>query len=99
MIKEKWLSCHDSDKFTLNKSDCQLFLRIVRQIIISSRDENSNIVDIYKRIEDRSDKEIKLLKNHIFELQQLINEQKELIQNQQICLTSKILAKTEQLMF
>ena len=97
LIKKKWLFCHDTEEFVLVKSDCDLFLRIVRQLIMNSREENANIVDIYKRIDNRNHKEVESLLKHISELHQVIIEQKQMFGNEQSKLGSELLTKIDNL--
>ena len=76
LILDRWLSLN-SDQYAISKRDCDLFLRIVRQIIINSRDEQSKIVDIYSRIDNRHIEEITLLKKQVEKLTKIIAKQKE----------------------
>ena len=52
LILDKWLSL-SSDEYSISSDDCDLFLCIVRQIILSSRDEQGELTDIYSRIEKK----------------------------------------------
>ena len=78
LILDKWLSLN-SNEYSISKEDCDLFLRIVRQILLNSRDEQMKIVDIYSRIEKRNLDEILSLRKHIDQLTETINRQKEVI--------------------
>lgn len=74
MILGKCL-CLNPSKYSISKSDGDLFLRIVRQIVLNSRDEQCNIVDIYSRIEDHHKEENKFLHNHVNKLCDIIENQ------------------------
>ena len=74
MILDKWL-CLNPSEYSISKSDGDLFLRIVRQIVLNSRDEQCNIVDIYSRIEDRHKEQTQFLQNHINKLCDIIENQ------------------------
>ena len=74
LILDKWLSLNPSE-YSISKLDGDLFLRIVRQIVLNSRDEQCNIVDIYSRIEDRHKEQTQFLQNHINELCDIIENQ------------------------
>ena len=87
LILEKWLSLN-SEEYTISKKDSDLFLRIVRQILLNSRDEQSKIVDIYSRIEKRNNEENEKLRNEITELRAIVQKQRETIY--QICETFEI---------
>ena len=65
---------------------------------MNSRDENMNIVDIYKRIEDRNDKEINLLRNHVSDLHQVINELKEVVKKEESEIDSNLILKTDKIL-
>ena len=78
LILDKWLSL-SSDEYSISSDDCDLFLRIVRQIILSSRDEQGELTDIYSRIENRNAMETNHLYNHISQLTQIIDTQQSLI--------------------
>lgn len=80
LILEKWLSL-SSKEYCISSEDCDLFLRIVRQIILNSRDEQGKITDIYSRIEKRNIRETNKLYNHISKLTEIIESQKSFIQS------------------
>ena len=68
LIRKTWLNSSDQN-LHIKKSDCNLFLCIIRQLLLHSRDERSQIVDIYKHIEERLDDHINNLNNRIQELE------------------------------
>ena len=74
LILDKWLSLNPSE-YSISKLDGDLFLCIVRQIVLNSRDEQCNIVDIYSRIEDRHKEQTQFLQNRINELCDIIENQ------------------------
>ena len=82
MILDKWLSL-SSDEYSISSDDCDLFLCIVRQIILSSRDEQGELTDIYSRIEKRNEMETNHLYNHISQLTGIIDSQQNL--NNDLC--------------
>ena len=65
---------------------------------MNSRDENMNIVDIYKRIEHRNDKEINSLRNHVSDLHQVINELKEVVNKEGSEISSNLILKTDKIL-
>ena len=75
LIKKTWLKT-SKPNLVIKKSDCDLFLRIIRQLIMHSRQERGKIVDIYQRIEARSDSHITALNNQIDELKNIVSSQK-----------------------
>ena len=74
LIKKTWLKGSSYDDYKITKSDTDLFLRIIRQLIMNSRDEQGKIVDIYRRIEDRSEDIIQHLQQRIFHLESTIEK-------------------------
>ena len=74
LIKKTWLKGSSYDDYKIPKSDTDLFLRIIRQLIMNSRDEQGKIVDIYRRIEDRSENIIQHLQQRIFHLESTIQQ-------------------------
>ena len=80
LILDKWLSLNP-EEYVISREDCDLFLRIVRQIILNSRDEQAKIADIYSRIEKRNFKEQNKLYNHISKLNEVIETQQTVIKN------------------
>ena len=90
LIKKTWLNSSNPN-LRVKKSDCNLFLRIIRQLILHSRDERGRIVDIYQRIEERSDHEINNLNIRIKELEKIIS-----VQNQQIQSFKSLESQTNQ---
>ena len=76
LILDKWLGLN-GEEYSISKQDCDLFLRIVRQILLNSREEQSKIVDIYTRIENRNKEENEKLRNEITKLRQIVEEQRQ----------------------
>ena len=76
LILDKWLGLN-GEEYSISKQDCDLFLRIVRQIILNSRDEQTKIVDIYTRIENRNNEENDKLRNEITELREIVEKQRQ----------------------
>lgn len=74
LIKKTWLKGSSSIKYKISKSDTDLFLRIVRNLIMNSREEQGKIVDIYRRIEDRSEDAIQQLNQRILYLETKIEK-------------------------
>ena len=75
LILEKWLGLNP-EQYSISKTDSDLFLRIVRQILLNSRGEQSKIVDIYSRIENRNNEETTSLRDHVKKLCHIIENQK-----------------------
>ena len=65
----------NTDEYSISKGDSDLFLQIVRQILLNSRDEQCKIVDIYSRIERRNNTENEILRNKITELHEIVERQ------------------------
>ena len=77
LIKKTWLKGSSYIKYKISKSDTDLFLRIVRNLIMNSREEQGKIVDIYRRIEKRSEEAIQQLNQRITYLEAKIDKYEE----------------------
>ena len=74
LIKKTWLRGYSYEDYKITISDTDLFLRIIRQLLMNSRDEQGNIVDIYRRIEKRQEDLIQQLRKRIFHLESTIEK-------------------------
>ena len=87
LIKKTWLNSMD-DELSIHPSECHLFLCIIRQLIMHSRQERAKIVDIYGRIENSHDRQINELQNHILKLEGIVSSQKNEISSLQSLLNN-----------
>ena len=87
LILEKCLYLN-TDKYLISKQDLDLFLRIVRQILLNSQDEQSKLVDVYTQIEKRNNEENDKLRNEITKLRDIVEKQKEKVN--EICAASGV---------
>ena len=84
LIKKSWLR---NLYCTISKEDCNLFIRIVKEFIFSSRDSCARQVDILSRMEERNyniqnkyEERIKALENETVLLRAHVNMQHSIIQ-------------------
>ena len=81
----------------ISKSDCDLFLRIVYQLLINSRNEAADNVDIYRRIEERNNLQLSLANKRISLLEKELASKNEELNKLHLKLSNEVTVLDEKI--
>ena len=96
LIRERWIQC-EVKNVVISKSDCDLFLRIVYQLLINSRNEAADNVDIYRRIEERNNLQLSLANKRISLLEKELASKNEELNKLHLKLSNEVTVLDEKI--